>query len=67
LGAAPFVRKGAVFDFALALTGASSFAAAKGGVRRPISSALDKFKVGEKEKNDLLGILGPMKPDIVTK
>jgi hemoglobin len=27
--------------------------------------ALDKFKVPEKEKNDLLGILGPMKPDIV--
>src|SRR5579862_3462494 len=29
--------------------------------------ALDKFKVGEKEKNDLLGALGPMKSDIVTK
>jgi len=28
--------------------------------------SLDKFKVGEKEKNDLLGALGPMKPDIVT-
>lgn len=27
--------------------------------------SLDKFKVGEKEKGDLLGALGPMKPDIV--
>jgi hemoglobin len=27
--------------------------------------ALDKFKVGEKEKNELLGALGPMKADIV--
>jgi hemoglobin len=29
--------------------------------------ALDKFKVGEKEKNELLGALGPMKSDIVEK
>src|SRR6266852_1658952 len=29
--------------------------------------ALDKFKVGEKEKNELLGVLGPMKSDIVEK
>jgi hemoglobin len=28
-------------------------------------AALDKFKVGTKEKNDLLALLGPMKPDIV--
>jgi len=27
--------------------------------------ALDKFNVPDKEKNDLLAILGPMKPDIV--
>ena len=27
--------------------------------------ALDKFKVGEKEKNELLGALGPMKSQIV--
>jgi hemoglobin len=27
--------------------------------------SLDKFKVPEKEKNDLLAILGPMKPSIV--
>jgi hemoglobin len=29
--------------------------------------ALDKFKVGEKEKGELLGALGPMKTDIVEK
>jgi hemoglobin len=29
--------------------------------------ALDKFKVGTQEKNDLLGALGPMKKDIVEK
>jgi hemoglobin len=29
--------------------------------------ALDKLKVGEKDKNDLLGVLGPMKGDIVEK
>ena len=28
--------------------------------------SLDKFKVGDKEKNDLLGALGGMKGDIVT-
>jgi hemoglobin len=32
-----------------------------------LTGALDKFKVGDKEKNDLLGALGPMKADIVTK
>ncbi len=30
-------------------------------------SALDKFKVPEKEKGELLGILGPMRSDIVGK
>jgi len=29
--------------------------------------SLDKFKVPEKEKGELLGALGPMKKDIVTK
>ena len=29
--------------------------------------ALDKFKVGEKEKGELLGVLGQMKPQIVEK
>lgn len=32
-----------------------------------LTGALDKFKVGPMEKNDLLGALGPMKSDIVTK
>jgi len=30
-------------------------------------AALDKFKVGEREKGELLGALGPMKGDIVEK
>lgn len=30
-------------------------------------ASLDKFKVGEKEKNELLGALAPMKSDIVEK
>jgi hemoglobin len=30
-------------------------------------ATLDKFKVPEKEKSELLGALGPMKKDIVTK
>ena len=29
--------------------------------------SLDKFKVPAKEKNELLGVLGPMKTDIVTR
>ncbi len=32
-----------------------------------LTKALDKFKVADKEKKDLLGALGMMKPDIVTK
>jgi hemoglobin len=32
-----------------------------------LSGALDKFKVGAKEKGELLGALGSMKPDIVTQ
>jgi hemoglobin len=32
-----------------------------------LSGALDKFKVGAKEKGDLLGALGPLKKDIVEK
>src|SRR5436309_6463865 len=30
-------------------------------------ATLDKFKVPEKEKGELLGVLGPMRKDIVTK
>ena len=32
-----------------------------------LAGALDKFKVGDKEKGELLGVLGPMKPQIVEK
>ena len=32
-----------------------------------LGKALDKFKVGATEKNELLGLLGPMKSDIVEK
>src|ERR1700680_1158237 len=32
-----------------------------------LAGALDKFKVGAQEKNDLLGALAPMKKDIVEK
>jgi len=38
-----------------------------GALVEDLSAALDKFKVGAAEKNDLLGALGPMKKDIVTK
>ena len=30
-------------------------------------ATLNKFKVGDREKNELLGALGPMKQDIVEK
>ncbi len=30
-------------------------------------TTLDKFQVPEREKNELLAILGPMKADIVTQ
>lgn len=32
-----------------------------------LAGALDKFKVKEADKNALLGVLGPMKPEIVEK
>lgn len=38
-----------------------------GALVEDLVGALDKFKVGEKEKNELLGALGPMKGDIVEK
>lgn len=34
---------------------------------KDLAAALDKFHVGDREKNDLLGALGPMKTDIVEK
>ncbi|HEY2929205.1 group I truncated hemoglobin [Piscinibacter sp.] len=36
-----------------------------GALVEDLIKSLDKFKVPEKEKNDLLAILGPMKGDIV--
>jgi hemoglobin len=30
-----------------------------------LKKSLDKFKVGAQEQTDLIGALGPMKPDIV--
>jgi hemoglobin len=32
-----------------------------------LKKSLDKFKVGDKEQGELLGVLGPMKADIVTQ
>ena len=37
------------------------------GMERDLVKALDKFKVGNTEKDQLLGALGPMKGDIVEK
>jgi hemoglobin len=37
-----------------------------GALVEDLVGALDKFKVGEPEKNTLLGVLGPMKGDIVS-
>src|SRR4029077_17561688 len=38
-----------------------------GALVEDLVGALDKFKVGEQEKGELLGALGPMKSDIVEK
>ena len=38
-----------------------------GALVEDLIAALDKFNVGAAEKNDLLGALGPMKKEIVTK
>ena len=38
-----------------------------GALVEDLVKALDKFNVGETEKNELLGALGPMKADIVEK
>ena len=32
-----------------------------------LTKALDKFKVGKAEQDQLLGVLGPMRPQIVEK
>lgn len=39
--------------------------AAFGALVEDLVATLDKFKVGEKEKGELLAVLGPMKGDIV--
>lgn len=41
--------------------------AAFGALVEDLVSALDHHKVGKTEKDDLLGVLGPMKSDIVEK
>lgn len=38
-----------------------------GALVEDLTGALDKFKVGAKEKSELLGALGPMQSDIVSK
>jgi hemoglobin len=38
-----------------------------GALVSDLVAALDKFKVPEKEKGELLGVLGPMQPQIVEK
>jgi hypothetical protein len=38
-----------------------------GALVEDLVKTLDKFKVAEREKNELLGILGPMKSDIVMR
>jgi hemoglobin len=38
-----------------------------GALVEDLVATLDKFKVGEKEKKELLSVLGPMKSDIVEK
>jgi hemoglobin len=52
-------------DMRSAHAGMSITNAEFGALVEDLVRALDKFKVPEKEKNELLGILGPMKADIV--
>ena len=64
-GGGPCVYKGKDMKTAHAGMGISSgdFSA----LVEDLVAALDKFHVGDKEKNELLGVLGPMKSDIVEK
>jgi hemoglobin len=41
--------------------------AAFGALVEDLVAALDHYKVGKTEKDELLGVLGPMKGDIVEK
>ena len=38
-----------------------------GALVEDLVKTLAKFKVPQREKQELLGVLGPMKPDIVTR
>ncbi len=38
-----------------------------GALVEDLVKTLDKFKVPQREKDELLGVLGPMKPDIVAR
>jgi hemoglobin len=52
-------------DMFAAHKGRGITSAAFNAVVEDLVATLDKFKVPEKEKSQLLGILGPMKPAIV--
>ena len=52
-------------DMKSAHTGMNISDAEFGALVEDLIKSLDKFKVPEREKNDLLAILGPMKGDIV--
>ena len=54
-------------DMKAAHKGMGVDSAAFGALVEDLVAALDKFKVGEDEKKTLLGVLGPMKSDIVEK
>ena len=55
------------FTCALPLTAETKPVADFNALVEDLTGALDKFKVGDKEKSDLLGALGPMKKDIVER
>ena len=52
-------------DMTTAHTGMNIQSAEFDALVEDLVKSLDKFKVPDKEKGELLGILGPMKPDIV--
>ena len=54
-------------DMKTAHAGMGVTSAAFGALVEDLVATLDKFKVKEADKNALLGVLGPMKGDIVTK
>jgi hemoglobin len=54
-------------DMKTAHAGMGIDSAAFNALVEDLVAALDKFKVGDEEKKTLLGVLGPMKPQIVEK